>query len=515
MIAAPPPEEMPPFVESHVEIGADSFEYQLTDLDLDGQSDLLVASAKDGERTLRLWRQRADSTFAAAPDWQLPVPPDVVCFALFDVREEPGRELILMTRGGLHSLSTTREGLKGNLRREWSAPLFPDLADPKRLPFWSLARDVDGDGTEELCVVEEDELLILAVQRGDDGKTALVERGRQPCRVRPADRARGSISFTGGGSSGFRARGGGALSSYFPGSRSSQPRPLESKLLERRSTVDLPRLIDFGGDAALERLRSHDGTWFVDALPLGESSGKPAKAATRVSLPETARDGADLEWRDVDGDGLRELVVFRTDNDEDEKVALLHRAAPDPAAPLGAVIEGTPSARVKLAGMSVEYSLLDVDHDGCFELVARVLDVPTGLATLATVRLDTAFHVFRGLPGAKWSRSPDFSWERSFRPEQMGRVQESLLINLGGDFDGDGVNDLVTTQLDGRVEIRRVKLGGDALALEKSPVVSFAPRSPVSRLETWEFGKDGVSDLMLRHEHGLTFFVSRKKGVGK
>lgn len=515
MIAAPPPEELPPFVESHVEIGSDHFEYQLTDIDLDGQSDLIVAAAAAGERTLRLWRQRADSTFAAAPDWQLAVPPDVVCFALLDVREEPGRELILMTRGGLHSLSTTREGLKGNLRREWSAPLFPDLADPQRLPFWSLTRDVDGDGKEELCVVEEDELLILAVSAGADGKTALVERGRQACRVRPADRARGSISFSGGGSSGFRARGGGALSSYFPGSRTSQPKPLETKLLERRSTVDLPRLLDFGGDAALERLRSHDGAWFVDALPLGDAAGVPPPPATRVTLPEPARGASKNDWRDVDGDGRRELVVFRTDSDDDEKVALLYRAAPDPAAPLGAVIEEPPTARVKLGGMSVEYSLLDVDHDGRFELVARVLDVPTGLATLATVRLDTAFHVFRGLPGARWSRAPDFSWERSFRPEQMGRVQESLLINLGGDFDGDGVNDLVTTQLDGRVEIRRIRKDGDALVLEKSPVVSFAPPAPVSRLETWEFGTDGVADLMLRHEHALSFFVSRKKGAGK
>jgi len=514
VIAAPPPDEMPPFVESHVEVGSDRFEYQLSDVDLDGRADLIVASAAAGERTLRLWRQRPDSTFAAAPDWQLAVPPDVTCFALLDVREEPGRELLLLTRGGIHSLSTTKEGLKGNLRRERSAPLFPDLADPNRLPCWTLARDVDGDGKEELGTVEEDELVILAVERGADGATALVERARQPCRVRPNDRVRGSISFTGGGSAGFRARGGGQLSSYFPGSRTSQPKPLESKLLERRSEVDLPRLLDFAGDAALERLRSHDGAWFVDALPLGDAGGAPP-ATARVELPEAARGASKNDWRDVDGDGRRELVVFRTDSDDDEKVALLYRSAPDPAAPLGALIEETPTARVKLSGMSVQYWLLDVDHDGKQELVARVFDVPTGLATLATVRLDTALHVFRGLPGAKWSRSPDFSLERSFRPEQMGRVQESLLIDLDGDFDGDGVNDLVTTQLDGRVEIRRVRKGGDALELEKSPVVSFAPPAPVSRLETWEFGSDGVADLMLRHDHALTFFLSRKSGAGR
>jgi hypothetical protein len=487
--------DLPQFIESRVAIGSERFEYQLSDVDLDLRVDLLVTSAAGGERTLRLWRQRSDASFPSVPDWSLAVPPDVTCFSLLDLRPEPGCEIVLLTRGGVHSLTPTRAGLKDNLRREFVAPLFPDLADPQRLPCWWLTQDVDGDERDELLLVAEGELLILAVVDG-----ALVERGRLPVAPRAARVSeRGSFTIGGSGMRGSSP----ATSAFFRTARSSRPGVFGEKLLDRRQTFDLPRLLDFDGDAALERVEREGDQWFVTPLTF---RGAAAPASSRVALPEAARDASAVEWTDVDGDGSRELLVLRADGDD--KVALLFPARPDPTQPHGALIDPTPSARIKLAGMGVQYWLTDVDHDGRQDLTARVFDVPTGLSTLATVRLDTAFHVFRGQAGAAWSRAPELSFERSFRPEQLTRVQESLLINIGGDFDGDGCNDLVTTQLDGRVEIRRVT-AGERLELETKPMVSFAPSATVDRLETWDLSRDGVADLTLRHQQSLTLFVSR------
>lgn len=493
--------ELPPFIESRIEIGSDRFEYQLADVDLDVRVDLIVTACTNGERTLRLWRQRPDASFPSAPDWTLAVPADVISWSLLDLRAEPGREVLLMTRGGVHSVSTTRVGLKDNLRRELAAPLFPDLPDPTRLPCWRLTRDVDGDGKEELLLIADDALRIFAPAADPAATPALVEVGRLPASERPLRaRTRGTFSFGGGG-----MRGEGPLrgATWFAGARTSQPAGFDPKLLERRRTLELPRLMDFGGDGSLERIETSGSGWNVTPLTL---AGGSSAGVVHVELPRAARDADSTEWLDVDGDGRNELVAYQTGGDD--KVAMLFPATADPATPLAARIAETPTARIKLAGMGVQFWLTDVDHDGRLDLTARVVDVPTGLSTLATVRLDTAFHVFRGQPGASWSRVPDFSWERSFRPEQLTRVQESLLINLGGDFDGDGCNDLVTTQLDGRVEIRRVSKG-EQLALETKPVVSFAPPAPVDRLETWDLSMDGIADLMLRHEQALTFFVSR------
>lgn len=522
--ASTPPPELPPFVESRVEIGIEDFEYQLADVDLDSRVDLLVTSVANGERMLRLWRQRADSSFPTAADWQLAAPPDVTAYSLLDVRSEPGREVILMTRSGLYSLTTTRDGLQGNLHRELTAALFPDLPDPQRLPCWRLTLDVDGDGDgiggsdgvgssgDELCVVDGTSLSVLSVVAAADGTTKLVSRNSWRCREPGPSVGKGSISFGGGG---FRAARFGSAASYFAAARRSQPQPFVPPLLERRKRFDLPRLFDFCGDSSLEIVEDSGDGWQVSAaavLPLDAVTSPIPNPTAHVTLPPAARDSAASHWIDADGDRQRELIVFDTSGDD--KIALLFKASPDPASPMGALIEQTPSARVKLGGMSVEYALHDIDHDGRIDLTARTLEVPTGLSTLATVRLDMAFHVFRGQPGPTWSKAPDFSWERTFRPEQLGRVQESLLINLGGDFDGDGVNDLVTTQLDGRVEIRRVTKG-EPLELEKRPVVSFEPPAPVDRLETFDLNLDRVADLMLRHERALTLFVSRVGGSGR
>jgi len=510
--------ELPPFVESRIDVGTDRFEYQLHDVDGDRRVDLVVTSASAGERALRLWRQRPDAGFAGEPDFRLTVPPDVVSFALLDVRPEAGDELLLLTRGGVFSLTTTVAGLQGNLRRELSMPLFPDLADARRLPCWRLAKDVDGDGRPELLVVSGSELVALGVEpAGEGGERRLAVRRRFHCGDPARDEARAELEIGGGGIT-MRARRG--LSSIFPGTRSSRPSSNEGPLLARRASLRLPALLDWDGDGRIDlveigerafavRRQAADGSFAASA----ESIARPAAIADEPRPGSTANGGgggATLELRDVDGDGREELIAFKQEGggaNAPHVVLVFPRDAEGrPSA--------EPSARVKLAGLNVDWEIVDVDRDGRLDLTALVLDVPTGLTTLATIRLDTAFHVFRGRAGATFSRAPDLTFARSFRPEQLSRAQETLLTKIDGDFDQDGVSDLVLTQLDGRVEIRPVTRAGERLVLASKPIASFQPPAPVQRLETWDLSMDGVADLMLRHERGFTLFVSRK-GAGR
>ncbi len=505
--------EPPAFVESRIDVDADRFEYQLSDVDDDRRVDLLVTSSAPGERSLRLWRQRADSTFPAVPDFRMGVPPDVVSWSLFDVRSEPGRELLLLTRGGLFSLTTTRPGLQGNLRREIALPLFPDLADPDRLPCWRLHEDVDGDGEEEFLVVSGRELVALGVARAADGATCLAPKLRLPI---SADEEESSLSRLSIGNAGLTVTGRSGEAALFPGARTSRPSFDGEPLFSRRTSFKLPALVDWDGDRRLDlvefgpraisiRRQQADSSFAPEAQILPNPPPMiDARASGSASRDYEGREHVDLV--DLDGDGRRELVGFRDEGGSTtEHVALVfpRDAEGRPAQ--------EPSARVKLAGMDVEFRFVDVDGDGRLDLTARVLDVPTGLTSLATIRLDVAFHVFRGHEGATLSRQPDLSFERSFRPEQLGRVQETLLTRIDGDFDRDGVNDLVLTQLDGRVEVRTVRRDGERLELAAKPLASFMPPAPVERMETWDLSRDGVADLMLRHERGFTLFVSKRR----
>lgn len=505
----------PTFIESRIDVGGDSFEYQLLDVDVDLRADLVVTNASRGERSLRLWRQRADATFPAEPDFRMSVPPDVVSWTSLDLRAEPGREILLLTRGGVFSLTTTQPGLQGNLRRELALPLFPDLADPDQLPCHRHVLDVDGDGREELLVMSEGKLVALGVE-----KNSLRHVFALDCGDRIDEDEQASLSI---GGAGVHVRSRAGLQSLFPGMRSSRPTFQDEKLFAERHRFRLPALVDWNGDQRVDAVRFHsrsasvllrkeDGT-FADT-PVGfpyvagsddeaeENEGKGGKAGRRGSRAQLA---------DCDGDGRTELVLFRDEGGglSKDSVALIFRREPD-----GRPTE-TPTARVKLPGMDVDWELSDVDRDGRMDLLARVIDIPTGLTTLATIRLDVAFLVFRGLPGAALSREPELRFERSFKPEQMARVRETLLTRLDGDFDGDRQSDLVCTQLDGRVEIRRVTrkdgAASGALTLEERPFSSFLPPAPVERMETYDLSNDGVADLTLRHERGIALFVSRPR----
>jgi hypothetical protein len=508
--AAPPVR----FVESRIDIGSDRCEYQFSDADGDGRIDLFVTTAEAGTRTLKLYRLRADGQYPAQPDFRMTVPPDVVAFCTFDLRPEPGHEVVLLTRSGIFSLTATRESLQGNLRRELAMPIFPDLPDPERLPCWRMVEDVDGDGIDELLVVSDGGLVALSTQPpgAPDGPT-LRPLFSLPCVPDDADARDAKVSI---GNAGVTVQSHSALSSFFPGARSSRPAFTGQQLLQRDTSFEVPALFDWNGDK-LRDLVALD----VDEVRvrLQEAPGRFETAVKSYRLPEPLRaENVDRSGRrrherlkllDMDGDGRSELVLTKSEGrgSSQEHSFVVVRRKPD----------GTPeeaaSALLKLEGMNVDYDAIDVDHDGFLDVVASRVDVPTGITSLANVRLDTGTYLFHGGPRATLDRTFSVKVERTFRPEQLARVQETLLTNFTGDFDGDHLNDLVLTQLDGRVDLRRLRHEGGAFALDERPLASFQPPAPVERMETWDVSNDGVADLFLRHKRSFTLFVSKKEAA--
>ena len=142
-----------------------------------------------------------------------------------------------------------------------------------------------------------------------------------------------------------------------------------------------------------------------------------------------------------------------------------------------------------------------------------MLDLPLGITDLAAVRLEMKLLVFRGQGDGTLSRKPDFAFERTLKPEQMERIRESFVLDLGGDFDGDGINDLLSMQPDGLLEIVGIVRDGDGLKLAGKTLTQHRPANPVRGTLPAELSHDGVSDLVLRHENALTVFVSRAGGT--
>jgi len=516
--AGSPPAPVAParFVESRIDIGSDRCEYQFSDADGDSRIDLFVTTAEAGVRTLRLYRLRPDSQYPAQPDFRMTVPPDVVAFAVWDLRPEPGKEVVLLTRNGLFSLTATRESLQGNLRRELTLPIFPDLPDPERLPCWRMIEDVDGDGRDELLVVSDGALVALAPRPRESGDAAEGPTLRTvlslPCVPADADARDSKVSL---GNAGVTVQARGGLSSFFPGARTSRPNIAGQQLLARSVSFEIPALFDWDGDGRrdLVALDVDDAR-----VRLQDAPGRFETSVRTFHLPDALRaENVDRSGRrrherlkllDMDGDGRSELVLTKSEGrgsgTEHSFVVVRRKADGSP--------EEAASALLKLEGMDVDYDTIDVDHDGNMDVVASRVDVPTGLTSLANIRLDTGLYLFRGGAHATLDRDVSVKLERTYRPEQLARVQETLLTNFTGDFDGDQLNDLVLTQIDGRVDIRRLKHEGGNWSLDARPLASFQPPAPVERMETWDVSDDGIADLFLRHKRSFTLFVSKKEG---
>ena len=108
------------FVHLSLPVDGTVSEARFADVDGDGRLDLVLAvlpNAAGSRRELRLYPQGADGYFPIAPTQVVKVPEDAIACAIADVRAEPGREFVFLTRSGAFSYSPTRSGLKDNIRR--------------------------------------------------------------------------------------------------------------------------------------------------------------------------------------------------------------------------------------------------------------------------------------------------------------------------------------------------------------------------------------------------------------
>lgn len=491
-------EAVPQYVESRIQLEGDLKGYECPDVDHDGRGDLAAIVRKGAERTLLVFRQGEGGGFAAEPYFRLVVPAEAISYAFFDLTGDAALELLLFSRSGVFSLSPARAGLKDNLKRELSVPLFPDVPDAGALPRFPYAVDLEGDGRAELLLPTAERLAIY--RRGDaGGGAALIENGSLPCRVE-LERPR-----TGAGI-GLRARAsaarGGLPQDWFGDLPATVPRFGEERYLQRSTSWKVPALCDWTGDGRVDGALFDAGGF--DLFPQAADGVFP-EHPRRVELPEALRDVDDRRFVELGGGSGKALVSIRSESGgltQDYSLTVLPILA-------GGQPAKEPSARVKLASGNVQFEFQDVDGDGRQDVVARTADVPVGIATLSEVRLDIALFVFLGEPDGALSERPAVRFERRLKPEQLERIQESLLLDLSGDFDGDGRKDLVLLRSDGLLQVLRLERSGSDLRFAETPLSQYLPMKAVRGVQPEVLSDDGVSDLVLRHEDALTVFVSQ------
>lgn len=494
------------YVESRIAVAGRVLSFECPDVDDDRRGDLVVVTAEQGKRSILLYRQTAGFGFGVEPDWRWTLPAEVVAAGFADVREDPGRELLLLSSGGLYSLSTSRASVRDNLRREIEAEVFPEIADPGALARFDWVVDLDGDGREEILLPTRDALLVFARRAANDpsssdGASGFVLTDSIPL-VAEVERPSGNIRL-GIGSSAVETDERQLPRTMFPGAPTTFPLQESDRMLSQSVSLDAPRLIDFDGDGNVDAVRLSGPRIRVRR---GLPGGRFKK--TEDEAIDIAAQGGKLELHDMNGDGLPDVVVIDEDGDglsREFVVKVFHNQG-------GGVVESEPSSLLKFQGSQVSFHFVDANGDGHLDLVATHLQLPTGLGSLTQVYLDTSVLLYLGSEREGLSRKADARFDRRLRPEQLQRILETFVLDMDGDYNGDGLKDLLSIRDDGLVQIRGLEASGDGVAFADQPMSVYQPSSPVRAVVPCWISRDKVSDLVLRHESGLTIFVSREDG---
>jgi len=418
-------------------------------------------SPPDETRRLCVFARTADGSFGREAVVMIETAPGEVAFDIAPLAPGGPDALILLASDALRvvSLRAPREALR--LAIDPPAPLPPRSRELGRLAF---VADWSGDGAPRALVPDLDGGHLLPLGAGD------------PARLRFPVRAE-----------------------YEP--RTNGPRIRDELLLAELHWPALERADDDGD--------GRPDLFVMSRFSVGVHRLGPAGLAERASrtLPmrpfsveEELRPRTTslrLFARDLDGDGLADLVVHRTAG----TLLRSHSLTEVFLNPGGGVRDlGTPSLRLAEPDGLVTLEPLDLDRDGRMELVqARLGFGVLQLARILTTRraeVDLRVTPIRpaALAGVA-SPAPSFERPISLRLDfGAGRVL-GLLPTAEGDWNGDGRQDLVYGRGDDELVLQLGSAEPSGPGFGGAVITQAAPSEGLGRVA--DLDGDGLDDLVL------------------
>ncbi|TDJ67204.1 MAG: hypothetical protein E2O39_15120 [Planctomycetota bacterium] len=492
------------YIDASLDLDGLLASWAFVDVDGDGALELVLAVClADGERELRVHELSAHR-LESVPKHTVRVLGDVIAWGCADVRSEPGRELLFLTRGGVWSYSLTRPGYRDNVSRLVVDDLLYDLPDPRALEHWEYIIPGSGsgaDGRDLVLLPDRTGYAIWGATGEEDapyGRRARFEdseddgddRGSVGDRPRRAE-----MSFSSGGSSPFLRE---------------DPRGTAALLSDSRK-VRAPALMDLDGDGFLDLLRVSDEALTIH---MGGPDG-PSADPTRVEpLPKElmAEDGESVELTliDLDGDGDLDLLAH-VEEDVDGFENALHRIFIY-RGNAERLIGAKPDQVLRFEAAMLRVEVTDVDGDGRVDLAFRKLELPSVVAAVTGLEFTFTYLVYMG--GRKgFDKRPTLDHEETYDEDTVVGLAANRELTL--DCDGDGIADLVEVDLDGRIAIRRVIktssfLRGETWSLERAPWKRFAGEGSIESLVVRDLNGDGLGDVISAGERRFSLWLSSR-----
>jgi len=480
---------------------------EFVDVDLDGRDEVVLAvRTPGGTRELRIHDVTPEAV-SRTPRRTIRVLEDVIAWTFADVRQEPGRELVLLTRGGAFAMDPNVEQLRGNIRRLIDTPLLYDVPNPLALPYWAYV--VPTGRREELLLPDRNGFALYsagATPEADWVRRAAWPAGGGAVAADPDDseaRRRELERDRQRNEARFEVTVGDGLLPFLG-------EPSATTLASDGRSMRAPALVDIDGDGRRDLLLLIENQLRVH---LAGPEGIPAAPTRTEELPEYLRRGdrpSSLRLVDLDGDGrLDVLASWNAELEGFENVEwrvfvlLSTRDRLFPAEPNQVL-------RFEAAGVRLDVGAIDGDKRP--DLVVRTFVLPSKLAAATGLVFEHAHLLYRGEKGG-FERKPTLRQAHTFDENGVREVLANRRMVI--DCSGDGLGDLVEVGIDGKIVVKRLRkesgfFSATKWLLDDAPWKSYATRGSVLSLEVRDLNGDGLGDIVSRGESGLTVLLSKK-----
>ncbi len=508
--AAPAAAQQVGHVRTVIALNEEVLDLRFADADLDGRMDVwIVVREESGGRALLVYRQRDGRVFPSQPDERISVRKPVVawCVGKFTAGASQA-EVLFLVRDGAYLRSAD-----GSVKRVAPGRMLLDMPAEDVLPWWPYCADADGDGLDEILLVEEDGFRVFSSAGALRGEVPLDPTGeRSPAAER---------SFFGGS---VRA----SLSSqelsdvFVPDDDVGVI--AEPPALFTSVRLPAPAWADADGDGR------RDLTYFLDGILLVHLQGADGSfpAEPSVGLDLKAGDSEDddlLQWTDLDGNAAADLLQVRDGGGSGASFSSdwQIRVWSDPlrGAVLPETVEGAspppawlrrpgaPAGFVKVATARVGAYLLDMDGDGRKDLGISGWDLDVSLLGDAGSRLIHSTSGYLAQPEGGFAARPAFTEVREYDLADLDSFHD--VPAFSADMDGDGRADLIESTGGGNVEVRPIVARSGSWA----PAGEAAFRVPVdaleSRMTVLDLNGDRVDDFAVSRRGRVEVYLSQRR----
>ncbi len=472
----------------------------LEDLNGDGAKDI-VYSAFDPAfgRELHIHYQEEDGGFNANPS-RIEIKTEIIAVGFADLREEPGKELVLFADSGVFSLSAAVEGYAGNLKLLSAWDLIATIPDKQRVYFSNIPTDINGDGLMDLLMAGNDQYgLFLGNQNENftlNARFSTLNRDITP--IQRAGRATDVdgrleinpeqgvvIEVTVDLPSPFE----GFVEQWADLQRSDRP------LLRSEQWMPTPTLAHLNSDQLLDIAYINAGANGLGQMNIHfqQTSGFREQADWQSDLDSSGQ----LQLIDMNSDGLADILRLSGDGNEWTASLFLNQS--------GSFDFTQANQVMRFSGYDLNLDVITQAQGETF-LSASFYTIPVvdAIRSASINRTQLLFGSQESEPGQVFNRRPSSSLVEAFSADNVRGLSEQMSLKY--DVDGDGRNDALYITENGTLAAKAIDAD---LSISDDAFWEYVAPRTVFEFEVLSLNADERPDLILRHGRTTTLLVAR------